>query len=156
MFRAGTIIVDRKTAERQTLYVHRAAVSIAGGIQPGVLASALTPEFLDAGLAARLLMAMPPKLPKKWTDAEIDPVTERAYENLMDRLLELDFDRRDKDESRPHALALSADARRAWVRYYDEWGQEQAGAEGELAAAYSKLEAYAARFALLHHVVSCV
>jgi hypothetical protein len=46
MHRAGTVIVDRKTAERQTLFIQRAAVSITGGIQPGVLARALTPEFL--------------------------------------------------------------------------------------------------------------
>jgi hypothetical protein len=64
MFRAGTVVVDRKTGEKKTLFVHRAAVSVAGGIQPGVLAKAQTPELLDAGLAARLLMAMPPKLPK--------------------------------------------------------------------------------------------
>ena len=67
MHRAGTVIVDRKTAERQTLFISRAAVSVTGGIQPGVLARALSPEFLDAGLAARLLMAMPPKLPKRWS-----------------------------------------------------------------------------------------
>ena len=59
MFRAGTVVVDRKTGERRTLFISRAAVSITGGIQPGVLAHALTPEFLDAGLAARLLMAQP-------------------------------------------------------------------------------------------------
>ena len=33
----------------------------------------MTPEFLDAGLAARPLLAMPPKKPKSWTDAEVDP-----------------------------------------------------------------------------------
>ena len=38
MFRAGTLVIDRKTAERRTVYVARAAASITGGIQPGVLA----------------------------------------------------------------------------------------------------------------------
>jgi DNA polymerase I-like protein with 3'-5' exonuclease and polymerase domains len=155
MFRAGTVIVDRKTAERKTLFVHRAAVSVTGGIQPGVLAHALTPEFLDAGLAARLLMALPPKLPKRWTEAEVDLQTEQAYQDVLDDLLDLDFDTRE-GEQRPHVLHLSAEAKALWVSFYGEWAQEQAGVEGEVAAAFSKLEGYTARFALVHHVVTRV
>jgi hypothetical protein len=37
MYRAGTIVVDRKTGERRTLIVPHAAVSVTGSIQPGVL-----------------------------------------------------------------------------------------------------------------------
>jgi hypothetical protein len=153
--RAGTIIVDRKTGERPTLFVPRAAVSVVGGIQPGVLNKALTAEFLDAGLAARLLMAMPPRLPKKWSDRELDPATERAYESVLDKLLALDGIDQD-GELKPQVLDLSPEGKAAWVSFYDQWSEEQAAAEGELAAAFSKLEAYAARFALIHHVVAHV
>ncbi len=155
MHRAGTVVVDRKTGERRTLFIPRAAVCIAGGIQPGVLARALTPEFLDAGLAARLLMAMPPKLPKRWSEAEVDPEVEQAYQKVLDQLLALGFDT-SGGEKVPHVLHLSAEAKAAWVAFYDAWAQEQAAAEGEVAAALSKLEGYAARLALLHHVVTCV
>src|SRR5262249_37293249 len=71
-------------------------------------------------------------------------------------LLELDFKRDGQDDRRPYVLNSSPEAKGAWVRFYDRWAQEQAAVEGELAAAFSKLEAYAARFALLHHVVSGV
>jgi DNA polymerase I-like protein with 3'-5' exonuclease and polymerase domains len=155
MHRAGTVIVDRKTSERQTLFIQRAAISITGGIQPGVLARALTPEFLDAGLAARLLMAMPPKLPKRWSEVEVAPEVEQAYQEALDRLLALDFDATGGEEA-PHALRLSREGKAAWVEFYDDWAREQAAAEGELAAAFSKLEAYAARLALVHHVVGRV
>jgi DNA polymerase I-like protein with 3'-5' exonuclease and polymerase domains len=153
LHRAGTIVVDRKTGERRTLFVSRAAVSVTGGIQPGVLARTLTPEFLDAGLAARVLMAMPPKLPKRWSEAEIDPGVEQAYQATLDKLLRLEFDT-DGGERVPHVLPLSRDAKAVWVAFYNDWAGEQAAAEGEQAAAFSKLEGYAARFALLHHVVS--
>ncbi len=153
MHRAGTVIVDRKTSERQTLYIPRAAVSITGGIQPGVLARALTPDFLDAGLAARLLLAMPPKQRKRWSEVEIAPDVERAYEKTLDALLALDSDIGTDGEKLPYVMELGPGAKRAWVDFYDEWAREQAAAEGELAAALSKLEGYAARFALLHHVV---
>jgi hypothetical protein len=42
------------------------------------------------------------------------------------------------------------------VAFYDQWAREQAAVEGDMAAAYSKLEAYAVRFALLHHDISHV
>ncbi len=45
--RAGTIQVDRKTGDRPSLFVAHAAVSICGGIQPGALARAMTPEFMS-------------------------------------------------------------------------------------------------------------
>jgi DNA polymerase I-like protein with 3'-5' exonuclease and polymerase domains len=154
MYRAGTVVVDRKTGDRPTLFIPHAAVSIAGGIQPGVLVRALTPEFLDAGLAARLLMAMPPKLPKRWSEAEITEEAERAYHDVLDRLLELGFGANEEGERVPQVLRLSPEGRRTWIAFYDVWAREQAAAEGELAACFSKLEAYAARFALLHHVVS--
>jgi DNA polymerase I-like protein with 3'-5' exonuclease and polymerase domains len=156
MFSAGTVLVDRKTGPRPNLFVKRAAVSVAGGIQPGVLARALTQEFLDAGLAARLLMAMPPRRPKAWSEAEVDPETEKGYHDLLDKLRELKFDEHPDGGRGPHVLKLSPEGKAAWVAYYDRWAAEQAGAEGELAAAYSKLEGYSARLTLLHHVVTHV
>src|SRR5438105_4187267 len=53
-------------------------------------------------------------------------------------------------------VSLSPEAKEVWVKFYNEWAGEQANVEGDVAAAFSKLEAYAARFALLHHVVSRV
>jgi hypothetical protein len=155
MWQAGTIVVDRKTTERKNVVVERAAVSLTGGIQPGVLARALSSDFLDAGLAARLLMAMPPRLPKRWTECEVDPDTNNTYQATLDALLQLGFGRAG-DEDRPHVLVLSPEAKARWTAFYDEWAEVQAEAEGEQAAAFSKLEGYAARLALLHHVVTHV
>lgn len=152
LYNAGTLMVDRKSGEHRTLFVHRASVSVTGSIQPGILAKAMTSEFLEAGLAARLLLAMPPKRPKRWTDREIDPDTEERYESLVYRLLDFDLDTSD-GEPVPFVLRLSADAKRIWIDFYNSWAEEQAAAEGELAAALSKLEGVAARLAIIHHVV---
>src|SRR5262249_19977151 len=153
MHSAGTVMVDRKTGDRPTIFVRRAAASVTGGIQPGVLARALTPEFLDSGFAARLLLAMPPKLPKRWSEVEVDPQVEAAYHAALDKLLALEVDTIG-GEAGTYVLKLSGEAKAAWVAFYDSWAKEQAAVEGELAAAFSKLEGYAARFALLHHVVT--
>ena len=42
------------------------------------------------------------------------------------------------------------------VAFYEEWSARQEGAEGELRAAFAKIESYSARLTLLHHVVSHV
>jgi DNA polymerase I-like protein with 3'-5' exonuclease and polymerase domains len=156
MFRAEALIIDRKTTDRPTIFVPHAAVSVTGTIQPGILAQALTAEHLEAGLAARLLLAMPPKLPKRWSEDEVHPEVRGAYEDVLRKLLELDMDKGSEGDKVPFAVRLTPEAKKAWVQFYDAWAKEQADVEGELAACYSKLEAYAARLTLLHHVVSRV
>jgi hypothetical protein len=151
--RAGTIQVDRKSGDRPTLFIQHAAVSICGGIQPGPLTRALTAEHLEAGLGARILLAMPPKRRKEWTEAEIAVDVREAYETLLHRLDELQMDRNDDGEKGPVAVKLTPVAKELWVRFYKEWAAAQASVEGELAAAFSKLEGYAARLALIHSVV---
>ncbi|HEY7312892.1 MAG TPA: DNA polymerase, partial [Gemmataceae bacterium] len=156
MSRAGTVQVDRKTGDRPTLFITYAAVSITGGIQPGALARSLTTEYMEVGLGARILMAMPPKLRKRWSEVEIDLDVQEAYENLLDGLRDLQMDKGRDGDREPFPIRMTPEAKAAWVHFYGEWAQVQANVEGELAAAYSKLEGYVARLALLHHVVTNV
>jgi hypothetical protein len=60
IYRAESLIVDRKTGPTKTVFVKRAAVSLAGTIQPQALRRSLGDEYFDNGLAARLLLASPP------------------------------------------------------------------------------------------------
>jgi hypothetical protein len=152
MHRAGPLTVDRKTAEKKTLFIDRAAVSVCGTIQPGILAKTVRGDFLESGLVARLLLAMPPKTRKQWRDVDIDPATTDAYEQLLERLYRLDFGTNGKGERVPVALDLDRDAEQVWKDFYNDFAAEQAGAVDERAAALSKLEGFAARSALLHHV----
>jgi hypothetical protein len=151
VWRAGSVIVDRKILKGQVLHVAHAAVSITGTIQPAILAKAMTTEFRESGLAARLLIAMPPKLPKKWTECDVDPVTEAAYADLLDQLYRPRSDVDDEERPLPLLIPLSPDAKRAWVTFYHEWAEVQNEAQGEQASTLAKLEAYAVRLALLHH-----
>jgi hypothetical protein len=156
--RAGTLVIDRKTGDVPTLVVHLAGVSVCGTIQEGTLTRALTAECMDAGLAARLLLAMPPRRRKRWTEDEADPDIIAAWESALARLYALDLvDRPDPDdpdntEPGPVYLGLSPDAKKLWVEWYDQWAEEQDAAEGELASAFAKIEAYAARLALVHYL----
>src|SRR5262249_15531706 len=121
-------------------------------IQPAVLARALDQESLQAGLGARFLLAMPPPRPRVWTENEVPEELVERYRSLLRDLLALSLE--DDGKRKAHVLGLPGPARRLWVEFFNRWGGVQAEAEGEQASAFAKIEAYAARLMLLHHVVS--
>jgi len=148
-----TIVVDRKTGNPRTIYVPRAAVSVTGGIQPATLARVLGREYFDNGLAARLLLACPPRRVKQWTEAEIDQQIEDAVFDVFDRLFALEAATGDDGEPEPGIVRLSRKAKEAWIEFYNEHAREHADLTGDLSAAWSKLEGYAARLALVVYLV---
>jgi hypothetical protein len=153
MFGARPMVVDRKSGEHRTIYVPRAAVSICGGVQPVTLARALGTEHHENGLLARLLVTCPPRRSKRWTEADISSDLERSIAAVFDMLYDLQPATDEKGDPQPVIVPLSADGKVAWVDFYNTHGQEQAELSGDLSAAWSKLEGYAARFSLVVHFV---
>ena len=157
MHRAGQLVVDRKTGDRRTIYVPRAAVSVAGSIQPETLRRCLGRQHFENGLAARLLLAMPLEEPRQWTDAEVAPDLVAAVGETFDGLLALEFAEDDNGYAVPVDVPLSQAAKSAWVQFYNEHAPRQSElADSDLAAAWSKLEGYAARLGLVVHTVRFV
>jgi hypothetical protein len=151
LHRAGTLLIDRMSRDKGKLAVRRASCSLCGTIQPAILARGLDDDSLAAGLGARLLMASPPKTKKRWTEAEVCEELVGQYDRLLRNLLALKL----QDEARrePHVLDMDRDAKTVWVEWYNHWGDRQFNSQAEQAAVLAKLEAYAARLALIHHVV---
>ena len=146
-------IVDRKTGPQQTIHVPEAYVSITGGIQPRILSRALGTEHRESGLAARILLAFPPRREKRWTDDEIDPDLKDSIARLQDCLLKLEPHVDDHGNSSPVVAKLTREAKGLWETYYNEHAAEQVELSGDLSAAWSKLEEYAARISLVVHYV---
>jgi hypothetical protein len=151
LYQGGTLTVDRKTGVK-TLHIENASVSVCGGIQPAILKESLGRKHFESGLAARILMAMPPRQPKKWTEADIDAGLIDEVDELFTNLLGLQMDS-DEFGFKSKVLALTPDAQKAWIDFYNEHGAEQKEQSGDLAAVWSKLEAAAARIALIVHCV---
>ena len=152
MHRAGLLKVDRKTGDRTTLFVPNAAVYLTGGIQPDILRRSMTSDAFASGLAARLLLAMPPRRPKRWTEAEVDPAVDQALSAVFDGLQALKAGQDLDGDPDPVELDLTPAGKAAWVRFYNEHAGEQAELDGGELAAWSKLEGYAARLALIVHL----
>lgn len=148
-----TLTIDRKMGTPKTLHIPNACCSVIGGIQPVILGKCLTQEHRANGMLARMLLCCPPRRAKKWTEAEIHPDSEQSIMNLYERLLALEMEHIEDDDPRPVLVGLSPDAKSLFVEFYNSHALEQSSLSGELAAAWSKLEGYAPRLAL---VIQCI
>jgi Protein of unknown function (DUF3987)/Zinc-binding domain of primase-helicase len=153
MHGARPVKVDRKTGNT-LLYIPHAAVSVTGGIQPQTLQRIMTSEFFESGFMSRVLFAMPPNPVRQWTDADIAPDRQAELKSIMQRLLDLADPDPDTGEIICKNIPLSPEAKTVWISFFNQHATEQRQIMDEsLTASWGKLEGYAARFALLDHLI---
>ena len=150
---ARPLLVDRKSGDQKIIHVTRAAVSIVGGIQPDILRRVLGSEHWEDGLAARLLLCMPPRKAKSWSEAEIDEQIETRLAEVLDRLYGLEPKYDEDDLPEPVVVGLASSGKAAWIKFYNEHAVRLADATGNAAALLAKIEGTAARLALVVHLV---
>jgi len=138
-------VVDR--ASRATQHIARAAVSIAGQIQPGVLRHCIGTEHRDNGLLPRFLLAAPPRQPAFWTDTEIEDELQRRIKQMVEHLLSLVH----ADSGAPVVVKLGPDARDAFRSWHDTNAIETVAETCTMAAFTSKMPAHVLRLALIFH-----
>ena len=153
MFNGRSLTVDRKTGKPKTLHIPSAALSVAGGIQPRILRRAMTDVHRASGLMARFLLVWPPRVVKQWAEDEISDESKREIHDIFERLYELHPKENEAGIPEPQTLRLSPAAKALWIDYFNRHSQQQADLEGDLSAAWSKLEEYAARLALIFQLV---
>jgi hypothetical protein len=95
---------------------------------------------------------MPPARKRRWTEAEVDEDLAQRYSELLRELIGIPL--ADPAKRKPHVFGLAPQVKECWIEWFTRWGDATDSAEGEQAAALAKLESYAARLALIHHVVS--
>ena len=151
---AAPFTVDRKTGPIKVIRVPRAAVSLVGGIQPDILRRAIGREHMQDGLCARLLLAMPNVGDVVWTEETVNPQMESELETIFDRLSSLEPAADENGQSEPYPLDLTPEARVTWIEYFNRHRGELRELDDDLAAAWTKLEAYTARLALIFQLCS--
>ncbi len=155
LFHGRSVSIDRRTSD--PIFVARAAMSIAGGIQPGVLSRVMDPNNLESGLVARFLFAMPEAIPKRWSDATIDPVVSERMHGLVERLHSHTMYSVAPDASaenpKPHVMGLDPDATRAFGLFVDQHNESIQNQPEHIGSAWTKLECYVPRLALIIHLV---
>ncbi len=151
--RASPLTIDRKGGDIPTMHIPHSAVTVIGTIQPAIFSRVITSAFFDSGLTSRLLLAMPPKRKKVWTEDVIPHLVGESYRKLLkDIWREINLEQ-DRNSVWPRVITLTADGKAAWVNFYTRHADLQHESEGERSYALAKLEGYCARFALLFAVV---
>lgn len=156
MFGARNLRVDRKGGEKKTIFVERAALSIFGNIPPKTLRQFIGVEHKDNGLLQRFLFANPPFKPKQWTDATISKDATKVVFDVMLALSRLEWETNAEDEKVPLVIAMTDDATEQFSEFFNEHNKSQAKLDESLGAAFSKLEEYPARLALIIHLCRSV
>jgi hypothetical protein len=131
-------------------FVPRAAVCLAGGIQPGVFRRALGQENRENGLAARLFFAAPPDIYRPATDFEVSPDVLEAVLDVYRELCKRHVPEGDNGP-KPRVVRLDAEARVLWNSFLAEHQPIQADLHGDIKAAWAKLEGGTARMGLVIH-----
>lgn len=139
--------VDRRGGG--SLLVRSACVSVVGSIQPGTARRIVaTEQHRASGLAARILLAMPPLTAPRWTEATIGEAVRADYHRVVSGLLDLEHDH----DGEPVVLRLSDEARDLFAAFVndagDEWLAAVRSGDGDVASAVAKLRGGAARLAL--------
>jgi hypothetical protein len=147
VYNAGPITVDRKLSG--TVYVPAALVSIFGGIQPRILARAAGQRHFDNGLVPRFILAAPPRRRKTLPGDGAGFATEAATADMFSTLAALP----PGPDGGPEVLDLEPEALAEYRAYWQALAVEQFDATGPEASMLSKAEAWAARLALVCHLI---
>ena len=149
--------INRKTG-KQFIHASNPAVSIGGGVQPEVLKRIVkdNEDFFDSGLTARILFAMPPDLPSHWSEEETSDETTYLYASLFRMLIQARTCDEMPTPENPMIVNLSLEAKDLFIRFFNSNVDERVTLQSDLKAAWAKFTSYAARLALVFHVVQCL
>lgn len=137
------LFVDRKTGSTPSLSVEHPSVCVIGTVQPSVLARKLSEKHVASGFLARLLLAFPPERTRRWSESDVGGAVSGGYTELVSSLYA-------RSTAEPSILVLDSTARSTWIDFYNEHASHiQMEPDGALRSAFSKLEAVAARLALV-------
>ncbi len=143
------IITDRKSG--QSIYINNPHISVAGTIQDAVLDEVVKESRGGNGFIDRILFVMPSNLQKEyWSDEELPLKYVTDYENIINRLLELEYGIMENDTFHSTLLELSPKAKELLFAWQKQNTDLSNGTDNEqIKGLCSKLEVYISRFALL-------
>ena len=158
IYSAEAVSVDRKGNRNsrgvmRPIKVYCPFVAITGAIQPELWSQVVTAEHQANGMAARFLMAWPPRRSKKWSEATVSTPTGEAYASLIQMLIDLDHDTTDNGHYGPKYIEMDANAKRIFRNWYNRHNLDHVDRDGSLAAASAKIEEIPLRIGLIIHCV---
>jgi hypothetical protein len=150
----ASVSVDRKGGRESTCVPHP-FVGVVGGMPPAMLGSLTEERGRDDGFLDRCLFVIPDRnaFPaQRWTKAELSVAAERDWEEAVTWLHSMPMVV-DSDPLHPcpFYVRFTLEAEGVWAQWFDAHSAESDAPEfsDDLAGAWSKMKAHAARFALI-------
>jgi hypothetical protein len=151
------VIVNRKS--HRPIVLDNPFVCVAGCLPPDVLGELSDERGHEDGFIHRLLFGFPDPLPVRWTNAVVSEQAFHGYQQVCDRLWDVQGDVRQAGAGPPPMeLSFTAPGRRAFIRFaqtlYDELADPDLPVH--LRGPWAKLDGYGARVALVLHLCRVV
>jgi hypothetical protein len=149
------IFIDRAKHMREPIVVPHPFLTVVGGLTPDMLSTLPEGQGRDDGFIARLLFAYPDRVKRRYADEGIPDDVANDWERVARGLWSLGM-REVDGKPAPRVVRMDHEAEeewRAWCQaHYAE--QEADDFRDSLEGPWGKLEAYAARLALIHHLMN--
>lgn len=148
------VFIDRAKHAREPVTVPHPFLTVMGGMTPDMLTTLPEGKGREDGFMARLLFAFPERIARTYSDQGIPPGVAESWEALARSLWGRPMRQRD-GRSAPHVVTMTPDARREWRAWVESHYSEQQADDfpDGLEGPWGKLEAYAARLALILHLM---
>lgn len=134
MYNASTIQVHRKGTQKD-IFVPQTALSITGGIQPGILKRVMSEKQKQSGFLARFLLAFPQRKVKEFPCSDISKSLLEGMRDIFASLGQLQPVSAEGGVLVPVSAPLTAAAREAYINFYDDNALETSLLKDEYSAA---------------------
>ena len=146
------VTIDRAKHADEPIMVPHPFLTVVGGMTPGMLSELAKGRGREDGFSPRILFAYPDPVRRSYSEDGVPDEVAEVWHDLMVRIW--DRPMRDLDgEPTAHVVAMTPEARVEWATWCQAHRDEQGSDDfpDSLEAAWGKLEAYAARLALILH-----
>lgn len=148
------VTIDRAKHASEPIMVPHPYLTVVGGMTPDMLGEVSEGRGREDGFSARLLFCYPDRVQRPYSEAGIPEAVADGWRDLAARLRDRPMRDLDKGPA-PHVAKMTPEARGAWAAWCQAHRHEQEADDfpDSLDGAWGKLEAYAARLALILHLM---
>lgn len=154
--------VNLNRLTRAGSFVAKPFIPVLGGIQPSIFNSFYTEENKDNGFIDRMLLSYPELQVEKYNESEMNYETIQWYSDTIvaffERIKVNLIKRDDNQKIEPIVLKFSEEAKKEWVRIYNDITiiQNDDSENEYMKSMLPKQKSYIPRFALLIHIFNAI
>lgn len=149
---SGSLVKVNRKGNQDPIIVARPCMTIVGGLTPDMLSSIRGSSSGEDGWVPRILFSYPEPIPSEdWTEATIPDHLLEEWSGAVNRLWRRPMVQDEKGRLRPYFVRMEDEAKPLWTGWVNAHRAETRSLDfpKSYASAWSKMEGYAARLALI-------